>query len=328
MAGGCLVTTIGFVLFILLIPFLDSPEKINSKPQRGTSFSTPAPSTTITRTATENNPPLVRNNNYNYDHLQDCLSWLIRINTMKSIVIDSASVAKHVNNYVNDYNTECSKSHYANDIIQTIRKQVEPDRWKIENEARNMVEGWRKAARQTKIKKRNPRQTQPNQLVSDIQKRLTEHGYKPGIVDGLLGRKTVQAIKEFQSDKGVFVNGNVSNELLQKLNRHKPTPQPTHTTSTAPITTTRKLDKESSTLVLNKQKISLADTKKITDYCKTTNNPDNCVDYESNLLLNNPRVNYDKISISDKKRIENFCYKINATPGSRNRCVHGLIRKL
>lgn len=43
--------------------------------------------------------------------------------------------------------------------------------------------------------------------IREIQQRLTDVGYNPGIVDGLRGRNTINAIKKFQIDKGLKVDG-------------------------------------------------------------------------------------------------------------------------
>jgi len=55
------------------------------------------------------------------------------------------------------------------------------------------------------------------QLVTDIQRMLTELGYRPGPVDGSYGQRTRQAIKRYQSNTGLSVDGHPSEALRQHL---------------------------------------------------------------------------------------------------------------
>ena len=56
-----------------------------------------------------------------------------------------------------------------------------------------------------------------SQLVTDIQRMLTELGYRPGAVDGSYGQRTRQAIKRYQSNTGLRVDGHPSEDLRQHL---------------------------------------------------------------------------------------------------------------
>lgn len=55
------------------------------------------------------------------------------------------------------------------------------------------------------------------QLVLDIQSMLTELGYRPGPVDGAIGDRTRQAIRRYQSNTGLAVDGHPSESLRQHL---------------------------------------------------------------------------------------------------------------
>lgn len=54
-------------------------------------------------------------------------------------------------------------------------------------------------------------------LVLDIQGMLTELGYRPGGVDGIVGQRTRQAIQRYQSNTGLTVDGHPSESLRQHL---------------------------------------------------------------------------------------------------------------
>ena len=53
--------------------------------------------------------------------------------------------------------------------------------------------------------------------TKEIQRGLKRRGYDPGPVDGLLGRRTARAIREFQADNGLYVNGMPSRTVYEML---------------------------------------------------------------------------------------------------------------
>ncbi|MHA1523488.1 MAG: peptidoglycan-binding domain-containing protein, partial [Alphaproteobacteria bacterium] len=55
------------------------------------------------------------------------------------------------------------------------------------------------------------------QLVADIQYSLTNLGYNPGPVDGVMGRGTRAAVRAYQADAGLLVTGRVSRPLLTHM---------------------------------------------------------------------------------------------------------------
>jgi peptidoglycan hydrolase-like protein with peptidoglycan-binding domain len=53
--------------------------------------------------------------------------------------------------------------------------------------------------------------------VRDIQRALLDQGYDPGPIDGVIGKRTRNAIKGFQTDAGLPVTGRADAELLRQL---------------------------------------------------------------------------------------------------------------
>ena len=53
--------------------------------------------------------------------------------------------------------------------------------------------------------------------IYKIQKRLTELGYEPGPADGIMGRMTKKAIKNFQKDNDLPPTGKIDNDTKNKL---------------------------------------------------------------------------------------------------------------
>lgn len=60
----------------------------------------------------------------------------------------------------------------------------------------------------------------------EIQTRLTELGYQPGVLDGLSGRATSGAIRQYQTDWGMTVDGEESEQLLTLLRGRPPVTLP------------------------------------------------------------------------------------------------------
>ena len=51
-----------------------------------------------------------------------------------------------------------------------------------------------------------------------MQQALNDAGYNCGNPDGVAGGKTTEAVTKYQTDKGLTINGQVTDELLQSLN--------------------------------------------------------------------------------------------------------------
>lgn len=53
--------------------------------------------------------------------------------------------------------------------------------------------------------------------VKDVQRALSNKGYKPGPVDGIMGRKTNAALKKFQRDNRLAITGNIDRATTDRL---------------------------------------------------------------------------------------------------------------
>ena len=78
------------------------------------------------------------------------------------------------------------------------------------------------------------RSVQPDKTVRQAQTLLAELGYDPGPADGLLGSRTVQAIREYQKAAGLPVDGKVSARLIESLKTGKPRKQNAQAVPAAP----------------------------------------------------------------------------------------------
>ena len=55
--------------------------------------------------------------------------------------------------------------------------------------------------------------------VRNVQDGLTQLGYKPGPVDGMMGKRTANAIRTFQRDVGMPEDGKVSDALMRRIDK-------------------------------------------------------------------------------------------------------------
>ncbi|EIM65325.1 peptidoglycan-binding protein [Desulfobacter postgatei] len=65
------------------------------------------------------------------------------------------------------------------------------------------------------------RKAKEREKIKEVQTLLSSLGYQVGVADGIIGAKTKQAIKEFQSKQGLTENGEISNQLIVELRRAK-----------------------------------------------------------------------------------------------------------
>lgn len=72
-------------------------------------------------------------------------------------------------------------------------------------------------SRQARAMASAPAASDRQALVKEIQAGLATLGYKPGPADGLMGKKTANAISAFQKDNGLPVDGSISEELLKRI---------------------------------------------------------------------------------------------------------------
>jgi len=56
------------------------------------------------------------------------------------------------------------------------------------------------------------------ELIMKIQAGLTRLGFEPGPVDGVFGKRTASAIKSFQSQAGLAIDGKATPAVLKEIN--------------------------------------------------------------------------------------------------------------
>ena len=54
-------------------------------------------------------------------------------------------------------------------------------------------------------------------VIEDVQSALADRGYYRGVIDGILGPQSRQAIEAFQADQGLPVTSEIDGKLLAAL---------------------------------------------------------------------------------------------------------------
>ena len=75
--------------------------------------------------------------------------------------------------------------------------------------------------------------------IVGIQEELVAHGYRAGAADGVVGRKTRGAIRRYQRDAGLPVDGEATKELLDHLKFALPKVHASRTPARAPATSSQ-----------------------------------------------------------------------------------------
>ncbi|MCQ0989948.1 peptidoglycan-binding protein [Jiella marina] len=106
--------------------------------------------------------------------------------------------------------------------VQQAEARVSSFKERPRNEAANTVDipkSWNAPSSQTKTSSITPETSSVDmtRAIRNIQAILIKLGYEPGAPDGIIGDKTIQAIKAFQADSGLEATGQVDETLIRKL---------------------------------------------------------------------------------------------------------------
>ena len=144
-------------------------------------------------------PPIGINNILSLPQIRWCLREQIRVDTMR-VLINSNIKVKKFNKIVSNYNQRCSKYRYKIRTLQVAKQEVETQRHIIVDEAKKYIS-----------------RPYSKKLVQDIQHSLKALGYDPGPVDGLIGARTMRAVRAFQRDEMLLQEDKIDEYLLSKL---------------------------------------------------------------------------------------------------------------
>lgn len=246
-AGKWILAGIGACLGLWLVLNGGQSNKMYSpsaqKPQSYSApQSSPAPAGTLTSPRVTQSsglqytrPSIGTGNLLSVPEIRWCIRNGIRIDAMRNLIETNAGIDEF-NRIVNDHNSRCGNYRYRQGDQEQAKRSVEPYRSQIVaeavREARQLGRPYQPSASsvspapttsRTRVKPAGiSAPEKPNvHYTREAQQLLTELGYKPGPVDGDYGRRTSDAVRAFQRDKGITQDGQIDEEVLMALRRAK-----------------------------------------------------------------------------------------------------------
>ncbi|ENH0543048.1 peptidoglycan-binding protein [Vibrio parahaemolyticus] len=143
--------------------------------------------------------------------LRWCLREEITLNTYQTELNVNRSNDRVIDKYnelVEKYNARCGSYKYYEDQLNRAKREV----FSLKNEIEyNALKNFKLLDTRTNSVNSNKYD------VLDVQNALKMRGYDVGTVDGLMGNRTRDAIKQFQRDQLLEVDGKISPKLLNRL---------------------------------------------------------------------------------------------------------------
>jgi Putative peptidoglycan binding domain len=162
---------------------------------------------------TESKPPVGTSNALSAAQIRYCLAEDIRLEAARPFVDSyTNSDVDRFDAMVSDYNSRCGEFRYRSSALASARSDVESYRSLLQTEGRNRFLRAPSVPAQQALPRR-----QPDATVQVAQQRLNDLGYDAGGADGLSGPKTIAAIKAFQADQNLPVDGILTTALLARL---------------------------------------------------------------------------------------------------------------
>jgi Putative peptidoglycan binding domain len=134
------------------------------------------------------------------DEIRWCMSQEIALQAIRSKLVTPLAIARY-NELAGDYNGRCGGYEASRSDRDEARQSVESARDSIVAAALDDIR----------------RSSGEGALTRPTQELLQVLGYDPGSVDGVYGKQTEAAIRAFQRNSGLPVDGLVSDELLARL---------------------------------------------------------------------------------------------------------------
>lgn len=160
----------------------------------------------------------------------DEISWCLREEIRIEAIRDMSTTTMEVINFnrrIDDYNRRCGSYRYRSGDLDTARRRVEAVRGKIIAESTSeffsqyvhpetpYTQSYSYDAPRTSL---DDVPLSSPEDIARIQELLIDLGYNPGPADGIVGKKTTEAVKAFQKKAGLNPTGKISLYLLQELN--------------------------------------------------------------------------------------------------------------
>lgn len=165
-------------------------------------------------------PSVGKNNVLSVPEIRWCIREGIRIEAMRNIIYTNEGTDEF-NRMVNDYNYRCGNYRYSRGSQKRAERDVETYRSQIVFEAIRVASQLSSSSISPNPLTSNESKRTSVQHTKEAQQLLIDLGYDPGPIDGQYGRRTADAVKDFQLDIGVTQDGWITQNLLSTLRRAK-----------------------------------------------------------------------------------------------------------
>ena len=166
---------------------------------------------------TQEKPPVGTDRVLSRNQIRYCLSEKIRLDAAEEKINNYlVTEVNRFNGMIDDYNNRCSKFRYRSGALEAVRAEVEDNRQNLAVEGRLRFVSVIGPSSSIKNNEK-PQPKKPDATILSIQKKLNTLKYNAGPADGIIGMKTTAAIKAFQSDQNLFIDGVASSLLVDQL---------------------------------------------------------------------------------------------------------------
>lgn len=206
----------------ILIGVIEDNERGSLQETGQASIGSPSSAPQTKRSGKFAKPPTGTNNVLSASQIRWCLREDIRIEALRSRVNTNRKVSVF-NSMVDDYNRRCASFRYETITMERARRDVAAMRSRIVALALEELSGnpslgsglsRPETAASTSASGQSSRESRSTR---EVQALLAQLGYSPGPTDGLYGPRTKAAIQEFQRDKGMRADGEISASLRMRL---------------------------------------------------------------------------------------------------------------
>ena len=277
---------VSIFIFLTLIAVNTAEKPIEAQPKLGANSHQPvtpkteSPTIAIKKDKPKSliykKPTVGKNNVLSTAEIRWCLKHAIRIDIIRTYSSNTQSAVDAFNLIVDDYNSRCGAYRYRTGSLSRAKKDIEPERYKIITEARNIginLGGSSSTARSSvnsssppKVKSKKP----PKNITRQAQQILKKLGYPIGVVDGDYGKNTRNSVMAFQRDRGYPVDGWISKKLISQLLSIPSTTSPQRTSPP-----NSKLPKNSKLDYTGKKWVCISGYKRYGNECVVVNIPTN-----------------------------------------------------
>ena len=263
----------------------------------------------------ETKPPVGSNHVHSKNEIRYCLFESVRLSEMEERLLTEYAVDEY-NKRVDDFNKRCLSYRYPQGDYDEVVKETKQAVRKLKNEVSSQLLYWNKGNRKT-VKEET--KISDKQLIVEIQTILNKVGYKVGVADGIIGPKTISAIREFKKNYS-----NTDNENIKKFEESLDYILDKYDIPTENINSDKPAD------IIVKQKDSISVTTR-----KEENNKNQIIMKKKevtseSLPSKSQKPNLSNVSASERTAIEKKCgyHKRNSGPAKYYACLNSEVRSL